>query len=77
MLSRGLIANEIVRRVDPRGRTIGEMLRYHISQPLGAQVYIGLTEEGQYRYSWSTLHTVLQSVRWRPKWSSSTLSGSS
>ena len=48
MLSRGLIANEIVRRVDPRGRTIGEMLRYHISQPLGAQVYIGLTEEGQY-----------------------------
>ena len=47
LLTRGLIANEIVRRVDPRGRTIGEMLRYHISQPLGAQVYIGLTEEGQ------------------------------
>ena len=46
LLSRGLIANELVRRVDPKGRTIGEILRYHISQPLGAHVVIGMTEEG-------------------------------
>ena len=46
MLSRGLIANEIVRRVDPKGRTLGEILRYHISEPLEALVYIGMTEEG-------------------------------
>ena len=29
-----------------QGRTIGQILRYHISEPLGAAVYIGLTEEG-------------------------------
>ena len=46
LLSRGLIANEVVRRVDPRGRTIGELLRHHISEPLGAHVVIGMTEEG-------------------------------
>ena len=46
LLSRGLIANEIVRRVDPRGRTIGELLRHHISEPLGAPVVIGMTEKG-------------------------------
>ena len=46
LLSRGLIANEIVRRVDPKGRTMGELLRYHISEPLGAHVVMGMTEKG-------------------------------
>ena len=46
LLSRGLIANEIVRRVDPQGRTIGELLRHHISEPLGAHVVMGMTEKG-------------------------------
>ena len=43
--TRGWIANEIVRRVDPKGRTIGEILRYHLSEPLGARAYIGLTQD--------------------------------
>ncbi len=44
-LSRGWIANEIVRRVDPKGRTIGEILREDIAVPLGieGQVGMGLT----------------------------------
>ena len=41
----GWISNEIVRRVDPKGRTIGDILRYHLSEPLGARAYIGLKEE--------------------------------
>ena len=41
----GWIANELVRRVDPKGRTIGDILRYHLSEPLGAKAFIGLTEE--------------------------------
>lgn len=46
-ISRGIIANEIVRRVDPKGRTIGEILRYHISEPLEASAFIGLKQEGK------------------------------
>ena len=60
LLSRGLIANEVVRRVDPRGRTIGELLRHHISEPLGAHVVIGMTEKGlkekRLITSWFTFH---------------------
>ena len=41
----GWIANEVVRRVDPKGRTIGDILRYHLSEPLGARAFIGLKEE--------------------------------
>ena len=33
-LSRGWILNEIVRRADPKGRTIGEFLRDDIAAPL-------------------------------------------
>lgn len=46
-LTRGWILNEIVRRVDPKGRTIGEFLREEISTPLGLQeeLYLGIDEE--------------------------------
>ena len=47
VISRGLIANEVVRRVDPRGRTVGQILRYHISEPLGADAFIGLNDDGE------------------------------
>lgn len=40
-ITRGWIANELFRRVDPSGRTIGEFLREEISVPLGADVFIG------------------------------------
>ena len=44
-LTRGWIVNELFRRVDPQGRTIGEFLREDISGPLDADVVIGVTEE--------------------------------
>ena len=43
--TRGWIENEIVRRVDPEGRTIGEILREEISNPLGAMAFIGLKKD--------------------------------
>ena len=44
-LTRGWIVNEIFRRVDPKGRTIGEFLQEDISGPLGIDVNIGLRED--------------------------------
>jgi CubicO group peptidase (beta-lactamase class C family) len=44
-LTRGWIVNEVFRRVDPAGRTIGEFLREDISQPLKADVIIGVREQ--------------------------------
>jgi CubicO group peptidase (beta-lactamase class C family) len=43
-ITRGWIVNEIFRRVDPRGRTIGEFLSEEISQPLEADAIIGVEE---------------------------------
>ncbi|MEE4302222.1 MAG: serine hydrolase domain-containing protein [Pseudomonadales bacterium] len=44
-VTRGWIANELFRRVDPAGRTIGEFLREEIAGPLQADVHIGVQEE--------------------------------
>ena len=41
-MTRGWIANEVFRRVDPAGRTIGEYLAEEISGPLQADVVVGL-----------------------------------
>ena len=44
-LTRGWIVNELFRRVDPAGRTIGEFLREDISGPMAADVTIGVQEQ--------------------------------
>ncbi len=44
-VTRGWIANELFRRVEPEGRTMGQYLREEISGPLGVDVYIGLQDE--------------------------------
>ena len=44
-LTRGWIVNELFRRVEPTGRTIGEFLREEISGPLEADVVIGVREQ--------------------------------
>ena len=41
-ITRGWIANEVFRRVEPTGRTMGEFLREEISTPLNIDVFIGL-----------------------------------
>ena len=50
-LTRGWVANELFRRVEPRGRTLGEFLRKEISGPLEIDVFIGLKEEEMHRIS--------------------------
>lgn len=50
-LTRGWIVNEVFRRVDPQGRTIGEFLREDLSQPLNADVVIGVREQDMDRIS--------------------------
>ena len=48
-LTRGWIVNELFRRVDPAGRTIGEYLQQEISGPLGVDVVVGVPEEERKR----------------------------
>ena len=50
-LTRGWIVNEVFRRVDPAGRTIGEFFREEISGPLSADVVIGVREQEAKRMS--------------------------
>jgi CubicO group peptidase (beta-lactamase class C family) len=50
-LTRGWIVNELFRRVDPAGRTIGEYLREEVSGPLNADVVIGVKEQEMARMS--------------------------
>ena len=44
-VTRGWILNEIYRRADPAGRTIGEFLRDDLRGPLGADVIMGVAQE--------------------------------
>lgn len=44
-MTRGWVANELFRRMDPRGRTIGEYLAEDVARPLKADVYIGVPQE--------------------------------
>jgi len=48
-ITRGFVAQEVFRRVEPARRTIGQFLREELLGPLGADVFIGLSEEEQNR----------------------------
>ena len=48
-ITRGWIVNELFRRIDPEGRTIGEYLRQDISVPLGIETIIGAKQEELHR----------------------------
>jgi CubicO group peptidase (beta-lactamase class C family) len=50
-VTRGWIVNEVYRRVDPAGRTIGEFLREDISGPLGTDTIIGVKREELHQVS--------------------------
>ncbi len=43
-ITRGWVANETFRRIDPAGRTIGDFLREEVSTPLEVEAYVGLRE---------------------------------
>lgn len=48
-ITRGWVVNEVFRRVEPAGRTIGEFLRKEISTPLGADIVVGVPEHERQR----------------------------
>ena len=50
-ITRGWIANELFRRVDPAERTIGEYIREELSAPLEADVAVGLDDSQLQRVS--------------------------
>ncbi|KAI8851648.1 beta-lactamase/transpeptidase-like protein [Chytridium lagenaria] len=50
-ITRGWYLNEIVRRVHPEGRTIGQILRHEIMPLLGVEFYIGLPVDLEHRIS--------------------------
>ncbi len=50
-ITRGWIANEVFRRVEPEGRTIGEVLKQEISDPIEADAAIGVPESDLPRIS--------------------------
>ncbi|CAF4612723.1 unnamed protein product, partial [Rotaria sp. Silwood2] len=47
----GWLAGELVRRVDPMKRTLGQFIRDEIARPLNIEFYIGLPFEEEYRVS--------------------------
>lgn len=44
-VTRGWIINEVFRRIEPAGRTIGEYLRENISIPLGVDAVVGVKQD--------------------------------
>ena len=67
-MTRGWIANEVFRRVDLAGRTIGEYLAEEISGPLQADVVVGLNGDnctGQRHYTPG--HLAPPGASFRPK----------
>ena len=50
-IARGWIANEVFRRVEPSGRTMGEFLRDEVSTALDVDVFIGLRDDELSRVS--------------------------
>ncbi len=50
-ITRGWIANELFRRLEPGNRTMGEFLREEVAAPLGVDVHIGLSDEELSRLS--------------------------
>ncbi|CAF4777221.1 unnamed protein product, partial [Rotaria sp. Silwood1] len=47
----GWLAGELVRRVDPKKRTLGQFIRDEIAEPTQIEFYIGLPPEQEYRVS--------------------------
>ena len=45
LVSRGWVLNEIFRRVDPQGRTLGEFMREEVCGPLTIKAFIGVKRE--------------------------------
>lgn len=77
-ISLGFYLNALVRRVDPKKRTIGEFVREEINKKLGTEVYIGVKPNEEQNvfsrlcpyYSYSNLYSFTRTVPklFLPKW---------
>lgn len=47
----GWLAGELIRRVDPKKRSVGQFIREEISEPLNFEFFIGLPTNQEYRVS--------------------------
>ncbi|KAJ3338117.1 hypothetical protein HDU93_009988 [Gonapodya sp. JEL0774] len=69
-ITRGWYLNAIARRVDPKHRTIGALLREEICPPLGIDVFVGMTPEAEKKYVTLTpypVHKILKRA-FLPSW---------
>ena len=66
----GFILNEIFRRIEPSGKTLGEYLKSEIAEPLGADVNLGVLDKDLDRIhdvtNWSIPYAIYQCM-W-PAW---------
>ena len=76
IVTRGLLANEVFRRIEPSGCTIGEFLRRELSDKFGVRVFIGVTEDEMDDFEpvenagiVSASHTAISTLPYR-EWSS-------
>lgn len=61
-VTRGWLLSAIIRRVDPKGRTLGAFLKDEISTPLGVDIYCGMPEEDQLKFQFANVQNA------DPKW---------
>jgi CubicO group peptidase (beta-lactamase class C family) len=54
-LTYGWLAGELIRRVDPKKRTVGQFIQEEIANKIGIEFYVGLPAEEDYRVSPLTL----------------------
>ncbi|CAF0863534.1 unnamed protein product [Adineta ricciae] len=50
-LTYGWLAGELIRRVDPKKRSVGQFIQDELARPLNLEFYIGLPSEQEYRVS--------------------------
>lgn len=67
-LTYGWLAGELIRRVDPKNRTIGQFIQDEIGNKIDIEFYIGLPIEEEYRVSpltlnFETLQTLNETMR--------------
>ena len=61
-VTRGWYLNEIVRRVDPLGRSMGQLIKEEIMPTLGVEYYLGLPTEKESRVSYLEGVPLLRSI---------------
>lgn len=56
--TRGWLLSGIIRRVDPKGRTLGQFLKDEISTPLGVDIYCGIPIADQSKFNFADVQNM-------------------